>query len=143
MHPSAIRQSDPVSPDNESSSVGSEHSLRSPAMRPESKALMGSPNAEVLGLVQTLASVATALWRIRRKLDSRTAGELPAGLRHLPRHLDAAWDELRKSGVDLQDLTGQRYVPGMAVQPIAFQPTAGIGIEMVQESVKPAVYFKD
>lgn len=94
-------------------------------------------------VLQTLAAVATALWRARTKLASEAKAELPAELRHLPRHIGAAWDALEAGGIQVQDHRDQRYVPGMAVNPITFQPVSGIGCEVIQETLKPSVFYKD
>lgn len=102
-----------------------------------------NPAGELRQVLQTMAAVATALWRARTKLASEATNELPAELRHLPRHIQAAWDALEAGGIQIQDHKDQRYVPGMAVTPITFQPMAGIGCEVIQETLKPSVFFRD
>ena len=94
-------------------------------------------------LLQAIAAVATALWRARMKLEAESKVELPSELRHLPRHIQAAWDALAAGHIEVQDPKGQRYVPGMAVNPITFQPMEGIGTEIIHETLKPSVFYKD
>jgi hypothetical protein len=91
--------------------------------------------------LKTLATVATAVWRAKTKLDSEARAELPDALRNLPRHIQAAWDALAAGQVQIDDPAGQRYVPGMAVNVLTFQPMEGIGSEIIQETIKPSVYF--
>lgn len=98
---------------------------------------------ETTQLLQTLATVVTALWRIREKLNLDAQAELPADLRHVPRHVQSAWDALIAGGFDVQDHVGQRYDPGMAVTPIAYQPIPGIAPNIICEALKPTVYYKD
>ncbi len=100
-------------------------------------------DADFRHVLQTMATVATALWRVRTKLDSESKAELPTELRHLPRHVQAAWDALASGGIEVLDPRGQRYVPGMAVNPITFQPVEGVGTEIIHETIKPAVFYKD
>jgi hypothetical protein len=100
-------------------------------------------DADFKHVLQTVAAVATALWRVRTKLESESNAELPSELRHLPRHIQAAWDALASGGVQVQDPRGQRYVPGMAVNPITFQPMEGVGTEIIHETIKPSVFYKD
>jgi hypothetical protein len=92
---------------------------------------------------QTLAAVATALWRVRAKLEAVGDVELPSELRHLPRHIQSAWDALAAGGIEVRDPTGERYVPGAAFNPLTFQPVPGLDTEIVFETIKPAVLFKN
>lgn len=108
-----------------------------------SKAPGEIPAPDTAQLLNTLATVATAIWRARSKLSSESKSELPAELRHVPRHIQAAWDALEAGGIQVQDHKDERYVAGMAVNPITFQPATGIGCEVIQEVLKPTVFFKD
>ena len=99
--------------------------------------------ADTKELVMGIGNIATALWRVRTRLSQTEASELPNGLRNLPRHVDSAWDALRAAHVAVKDQTEEKYVPGMALEVIAFQPTAGLGTEVIQETIKPSVFFKD
>jgi hypothetical protein len=103
----------------------------------------GAAEADLRQSLQTLAAVATALRRVRAKLVPESKAELPPELRHLPRHIEAAWDALVAGHVEVQDPSGQAYVPGMAVNAIAFQPMQGVGAEVIHETIKPCVYYKD
>ncbi len=100
-------------------------------------------DADSKHLLKVVAAVATAIWRARAKLENQAGVELPSEFRHLPRHVQAAWDALASGGIEIQDLTGQRYVPGMAVNPITFQPMEGVGTEVIHETIKPSVFYKD
>jgi len=91
-------------------------------------------------LLRAMASLATAIWRIKSKIDA--SPELPSALRHLPRHVQAALDAMRAAEIEIWDPTGQRYVPGMAVRPIAFQPIEGMNTETIHETIKPSVVYK-
>jgi hypothetical protein len=100
-------------------------------------------DADSRRLLQVIAAVATAIWRMRTKLEGQASAELPSALRHVPRHVQAAWDALAAGDIEVQDPTGQRYVPGMAVNPITFQPMEGVGVEVIHETIKPSVFYKD
>jgi len=94
-------------------------------------------------LLRSMALIATSIWRIRTKLGNGYETNLPSEMRHLPRHIQSAWDALAAAGIEIQDYKGQRYVPGMAVAPISFQPMEGISFEIIQETIKPSIYYKD
>ncbi len=93
--------------------------------------------------LKTIAAVATAVWRAKTKLDAEADAELPDELRNLPRHIQSAWDALEAGKVQVDDPTGRRYVPGLAVNVLTFQPIDSITCEMVHETIKPSVYFRD
>lgn len=93
--------------------------------------------------IQTIANMATAVWRAKIKLEKESQVELPIELRNLPRHILAAWDALAAGQVHVDDLIGKRYVPGMAVNVLTFQPLEGIGSELIHETIKPMIYLHD
>ena len=94
-------------------------------------------------MLQMLAAVATALWRVRSKLEDESVNEMPFALRNLPRHIQAACDALKAGGVEVVDPSGQSYVAGMAVTPIAFQPVEGVMVEVIHETIKPTVFYEN
>jgi hypothetical protein len=94
-------------------------------------------------LLRTLASATTALWRVRAKLTGEPKVELPAALRLLPRHVEAAWDALEAGGITVQDPRGQRYDPGLAVNPVTYIPDASVPPNTIVETLKPSVFWKD
>ena len=94
-------------------------------------------------ILRALADLSTAVWRMRSKLDACPAGDLPAALRSLPRHMESATDALTAVGLRLWDPTGEPYASGMAVNPLAFQPEDGLTRELIRETVKPGIYFGD
>ena len=111
--------------------------------QPLASAEPSSTPQELSGILNALAAIATAIWRVRGKLETEINVELPSELRHIPRHIQAAWDALAAGHIEVQDLRGERYVPGMAVKILAFQPLEGISSEIVHETIKPSIYFKD
>ncbi len=101
-----------------------------------------TPPLDQQALLGTLAAVATAVWRVRSRLEAVAPSSLPSELRHLPRHVDAAWDALLSAGLVVKDPKGQRYVPGLAVNPVAFQPVDGVDIDIIAETLKPSIQFQ-
>jgi hypothetical protein len=98
---------------------------------------------ELKKVLHTLVTISTALWRIKTKLDNETINGLPQQLRHLPRHIQAAWDALSSGAIEIKDPTGKPYVPGMAVNVIAFQPTEGVTFKFILETIKPSIFYRD
>lgn len=106
----------------------------------------GMPNDKpvaVEDLVKGAAAAATAVWKLSSRVEreKREHGFEPP--KWLQRQLEAAQDALHAAGIEAKDHTGDKYVPGMAMTVIAFQPAAGITFDVISETLKPTVYFKD
>lgn len=92
-----------------------------------------------------LASLATALWRLRQRLVDPEAGEPREETRRAFRQLEAMWDVLVEQGVEIQDHTGlpvpERGTYGLKA--LAYEPTPGVTRDTVVETVKPSVFHRD
>ncbi len=132
LYPAAVRIARPVFPRDAGSPE--EPTQTDPSSR--------TPPLDHQALLGTLAAVATAVWRVRSRLEAVAPSSLPSELRHLPRHVDAAWDALLSAGFIVKDPKGQRYVPGLAVNPVAFQPVDGVDIDIIAETLKPSIQYQ-
>lgn len=101
------------------------------------------PAAETKELLRLLTDLATGLWRIKRKLEMLPENVPPEEMRRLRRHVQSAWDVLSSGKVEVQDLTGEKYVDGMALKVIAFQPTEGVGARVIGETIRPSIRYRD
>jgi len=100
-----------------------------------------SGEVEVRKLLHVLADVTTGIWRMRRKMAG-IGGDVSKELRATMRHLESTWDVLAGAGIEVGDPAGEKYVNGMALRVIAFQPTEGVQIESIAETIKPTVLYK-
>ncbi len=88
------------------------------------------------------ADLATALWRARRRLDH---SQLPASSddgRFLGRHIRAMAEALERGGVRTVEHDGERFVAGMRLDVLAFQPTPDLEADTIIETIRPAVYHE-
>jgi len=108
----------------------------------EKAPLAGQPSSAGGPPVETLAEVATGLWRLRQRMVEPDTGRPLEEMRRAFRHLESVWDALAAAGVEIQDHTGAPFHTGLALDVLAFQPTAGVERERVIETIKPSVYFK-
>jgi len=113
------------------------------ALEAEAKTPWPAPVAEASGFYRLIAEVATGLWRIRRKALPGGAEEPSEAMRSVSRHVEAVWDTLTSAKVEIRDHTKERYVTGMALKVIAFQPVSGVQAETILETIKPSVFFHD
>ncbi|MBW2559148.1 MAG: hypothetical protein JRD69_10020 [Deltaproteobacteria bacterium] len=90
-----------------------------------------------------LADVGTSLWRLRQKMLHPGTDRPLEEMRRAYRHLESMWDAFTQANIEIQDHTNELFDSGMSLKAITFQPMAGIAREMVIETIKPSIYFKD
>ncbi|PZS33939.1 MAG: hypothetical protein DLM59_05610 [Pseudonocardiales bacterium] len=90
----------------------------------------------------TLAGTATYLWRAQQKLDS---ADEPASkqARQAGRYLRTARQALAGLGVVIQDHDNLAFHSGLALEVLVFQEDPALPSEVVLETVRPSVYFRD
>jgi hypothetical protein len=89
-----------------------------------------------------VAEIATELWRLKSKMTDQ-CGEPKEEMRKAYRHVESSLDVLSEAGVEIQSHTGQPYRTGLAVETLAFQPTADVVRETVIETLRPSVYLNN
>ena len=122
--------------------------LSEPAVAPGGAVAGGADVAQVesgeLFSDEALASLCIGVWRVRRRMIDPTMGTARDEMRAPYRHLEAVWDTLAQSGVDIRDHTGE-LVPeygSFALDVLAYQPTPGIVRDRVVDTIKPSVYVR-
>jgi len=91
---------------------------------------------------RVLADVATELWRLRDKMLQPGTDQPLAEMRRAYRSFESAWDALAEAGITMEEHTNSPFVAGMSLRVLAFQPTSGIAREMVIQTLRPSVYYK-
>ncbi|MDA8118249.1 MAG: hypothetical protein M0000_12870 [Actinomycetota bacterium] len=140
-YPKAIRIQQPTdSPDN----------LERLEMALQARAAQQAPHLEPPtaadeDLLRIVALAGVGLWRIRQKLVRPGTDEPIDGAQRALRHVQALWDGLAEAGVKILDHTGEVLPEGRAysISVLGFQPTAGATREVVLETIKPTVYYRD
>lgn len=96
---------------------------------------------------QLIGEVATCLWYLktkhfRRDWEDDDTGDDDPRIRRALGRLHKGIEALKEHGIEVHDPINKRYPPGGAgmMRPIQLQPTAGLTVEMVTETVTPIVY---
>ena len=97
---------------------------------------------DVAELLRSVAASATATWKIQSRMEREQREQGFEAPKWLVRQLEAASDSLQALGVEAKDHSGEKYVPGLAVTVVAFQPKAGITFDVITETLKPSIFFK-
>jgi len=98
---------------------------------------------ETKDLLLLIADLATGLWRIDKKTAVNKTDQMQDSMRSVRRHVESTLDALSSAKVEIRDHTGEKYVTGMALKVIAFQPTSSVQVEKIAETVKPSVFYKN
>lgn len=102
-----------------------------------------TPAAVPEALMQSIAALATQVWRTKGKLVDPGTGEPKEETRRAYRHVESALETFAQMGVTLNDWVNQPYDPGLPVKVLTFQPTPGVMRDTVVEAVRPTVVWKD
>lgn len=98
-------------------------------------------DCEIHKLIGLLADVATGIWRIKNKFSAVGVNDLPDEIKKAYRHVESTWDALASAKVEVCDHTKEKYVAGMALNVIAFQPSSSVHTEMITETIKPSIFY--
>ena len=100
--------------------------------------------------VEALAEVATCLWYLKTKhfkrdWDGQDGAEDDPRVRRAVGRLNKGIEALKKAGFDIQDPTNKRYQTGSegTMRPLQFDPTPGINVPRVTQTVAPIVYLNE
>lgn len=111
------------------------------AVSDDSFAAIAAEQALAPDIQKLIVQLATNLWRINNKLQG--ADESDKTLRSIRRHTESALDTLAGGQVEIKDHTNEKYIPGMALDVLAFQPDLSVQDEIISETIKPSVYYQD
>lgn len=118
--------------------------LKPPSLKSTSQYRGGTCEAydcEIHKLIGLIADITTGVWRIKNKFSSINVDDLSDELKKACRHVESTWDALASAKVEVRDYTKEKYVPGMALNVIAFQPSSLVHLEMITDTIKPSIFF--
>jgi hypothetical protein len=101
------------------------------------------PTEDATKLEGLALQIGNALWRIQQRFVDRSSGKLREEYKKLARHVESISEALGTVEVQIQDHTNQRFVTGLALDVIAFEPCEDIDQEIVIETVAPSIYVGD
>jgi hypothetical protein len=124
------------------SKTGVEHSV--PRTHEQPTETSAGAAEELQRRMRFLAEVGTGLWRMRRNMvqPGHPLRDAPPKdeMRKPFRWLVSAWDTLQQAGIEIQDHTGDDYLPGQSLT-AHFEPAADRPDNTVVETIKPTIYF--
>ena len=91
--------------------------------------------------MQLLADVWTKLWRVRKAIakddaDRRTLDAYDKRLRDI-------LDTISEMGFVIRDHTGEKFLNGMSLRVLLFQPHEGVVAETISETISPSVFYNN
>jgi hypothetical protein len=88
------------------------------------------------------ADIANAVWNLDQRSRDPETSERKDGFRPIARHIDRLNECLAEIGIEIQSHTNNAFDSGQSIEVLAFQPTAGITMDVVIETVRPTIYLK-
>ena len=88
-----------------------------------------------------LIEMATNVWQLRTRMLEQDGSTPKDVFRRVYRYVEAQWDTLSQMGFEIKDHTGAKFDVGLSLKVSAYQRTAGVTHERVQETLKPSIYF--
>jgi molecular chaperone GrpE (heat shock protein) len=115
--------------------------------------LSDTANKILARMAQKLAALATATWKMQRRIFDQETAEARDSLdssdtRKLARDVESMLNTLAEIGIKIRDRTGQSFDYGMPEKVVDAKPAPGITKERVVETLKPTItwstdYWKD
>jgi hypothetical protein len=84
-----------------------------------------------------------AAWKLHQKMFDSDTHEIRDDFKQLARHVETICEALSELGISIQDHTGKPFDSGQLLEVLAIQPTEGILVETVIETVRPTIYRDD
>ena len=98
---------------------------------------------ELPKLIGLIADIATGIWRMKNKFKTVKIDDMPDEIKKVCRHLESTLDALSNAKVEVRDQTDEKYVAGMALKVITFQPSSSVHIQMISETIRPSIFYND
>lgn len=100
-------------------------------------------DCDIRKLIELVADIATGIWRMKNKFSTVTMDDMPDEIKKAYRHVESTLDAISNAKVEVRDQTNEKYVAGMALKVIAFQPSSSVHIEMISETIRPSIFYND
>jgi hypothetical protein len=128
LHPSAFRIANPPMVSDFADIVRAIREIAEPPQQPNSLD------------VALVASLATRIWALRRRMLGEGGAPLPEYRRAYPA-LREAWRALEEAGVQIISHDGLAYDPGLSLEVQNFQPQPGLEGERIIQTVAPTIIW--
>lgn len=136
MHPPEFRIGEPLWTRETADELG--EALRRLAVETPAVPGAGLSDAQII-------IIGTKVWRLRNEIIKQADGPQTTSLRYATTYLNALWEQLSDTGIEIRDHTGEA-VPRTGVymlKIVAHQPMDGIRHQRVIETLKPTIYFNE
>lgn len=103
---------------------------------------------DVESFTRAMLVIATNAWRIRAKITDpvtrQPKGEIAKDeLRKVDRYIESIFESLSGIGMELKDRAGDAFDYGLPEKVIAAQPQAGLNNEIILETIRPTIYWRN
>ena len=101
----------------------------------------GKPNDQE-DLTRLVAELVLGIWKARQKIVTDGDNNPPEELKKVFRPLDATYQKLLQSGIEITDRINEPYRLGMTEHVLTFEPREDIVQDTIVETIKPTILYK-
>jgi hypothetical protein len=106
------------------------------------RAILATPKFDVPpDFMLLLADVWTKLWRVRKAIAKDEADRQT--LAAYDKRLGDILDTIGELGFVIRDHTGEKFLNGMSLRVLLFQPHEGVAVETISETISPSVFYNN
>lgn len=92
---------------------------------------------------EILANLSIGAWRLKKKMVDPNTQQPLSEMSRAYRHLESILSTLEKEKVEIKDHDNMPFDSGLSLKVLTFQPTPNLDKEMIIETIKPSVYYRD
>ena len=121
-----------------------EHLASTETIQNEQAAALYHYETEVDKHLRLLADIVNGLWRLKNKMVDEETSEPLDEMRKAFRHFESIRDALKSAGVNINEHEkNSPFDSGLALNVLSFQPMSGLNREIIIETIKPSIFYKD
>lgn len=133
-----------IQPDTEALKPLEEDLAKTETMQNEQAAALYHYETEIDKHLRLLADIVNGLWRLKNKMVDEETSEPLDEMRKAFRHFESIWDALKSAGVNINEHEkNSPFDSGLALNVLSFQPMSGLNREIIIETIKPSISYKD
>lgn len=135
---------DLIQPNTEALKPLEEHLARAETVQNEQAAALYNYETKLDKHLRLLADIVNGLWRLKNKMVDEETNEPLDEMQKAFRHFESIWDALKSAGININEHEkNSSFDSGLALNVLSFQPMSGLNREIIIETIKPSISYKD
>ena len=121
-----------------------EHLAKAKTVQDKQAAALYKYETQINKHLRLLADIANGLWRLKNKMVDKKTSEPLDEMQKAFRHFESVWDAMKSAGININEHEkNSPFDSGLALNVLSFQPMSGLKKEVIIETIKPSIFYKD